>query len=191
VAGGLFDRDEIHSALTEVARILHGRGVRARILVYGGAALGLVYDPERDATRDVDGAFGTSAPEIRAAAAAVARARGYPADWLNDAAKIFLPVHGDPEFRPVIRVGEVEIAVAPPDLLLAMKLRAARGRRDLDDIEILIRVCGVDAVQAAVELFEGYFPDDALPARALEALTHWLGEDLNKPRRGRPTSRWW
>jgi hypothetical protein len=85
-----------------------------------------------------------------AAAKKVARARGYPADWLNDAAKIFLPVDGDPDFRPVIRVGTVEIAVAPPDLLLAMTLGAARGRRDLDDIEDLLDVCDLETLEATV-----------------------------------------
>ena len=174
MAAPLFTRDEIQSALAEVAHILNAEGVRARILVFGGAALALEYVHGRAATRDVDGAFGSSAKEVASAARKVARARGYPDDWLNDAARVFLPIHGDPEFRPVIRVGHVEIAVAPPDLLLAMKLRAARGRRDLDDIEDLLHVCGIATADDALHLFEEYFPDDVLPDRALEALTQML-----------------
>jgi hypothetical protein len=57
--------------------------------VYGGAALVLTF-PNRVATKDVDAVFQGRAGWMREATAAVAAARDWPPDWLNDAVKGFL-----------------------------------------------------------------------------------------------------
>lgn len=58
------------------------------------------------------------------------------------------------------------VTVAPVDLLLAMKLNAARGRRDSTDIDFLCTACGVNSVAAAEEIFDRYFPADVMATRA-------------------------
>jgi hypothetical protein len=61
------------------------------ILLVGGAYLTLVLH-QREATKDVDAYFAVQADAIRQAAAMVAREKGLPNDWLNDAVKGFLYV---------------------------------------------------------------------------------------------------
>jgi hypothetical protein len=51
-----------------------------------------------------------------------------------------------------------------------MKLRAARGRRDLEDIAVLVGACGLTSVDEAKAIFEAFFPEHDLSVRALGAL---------------------
>jgi hypothetical protein len=66
--------------------------------------------------------------------------------------------------------GSVEVRVAPADLLLAMKLRAARGLRDSADTDVLLDACGVVTVAEAIEIFDRYYPEEALSERARRQL---------------------
>jgi hypothetical protein len=50
--------------------------------------------------------------------------------------------------------------VAEPALLFARKLRASRGRHDFLDLDVLIDVCESSSRAAAVELYEGHYPED-------------------------------
>lgn len=60
----------------------------------------------------------------------------------------------------------VEVRIADAPLLLAMKLRAARGRRDAGDIDLLLDACDISTAEAAVAVFERYYPEELLPPRA-------------------------
>jgi nucleotide-binding universal stress UspA family protein len=166
------DRDEIEGALRELARELDERGVTARIYLVGGAAMVLAYE-SRFSTDDVDGS-GYPTDEVLAVAAEVAERRGLRPNWLDDSVKVYLPVAREPEWRPVIKVGNVEVAVADERTLLAMKMRASRGRRDEADIQFLIGKCQITSVDDALALYEEYFPEDDLPARAIPMLHHAL-----------------
>ena len=64
------------------------------------------------------------------------------------------PDHPEPAWVVIREVDSVVVEVGTPQLLLAMKLHAARGRRDFDDITVLIEACGVTTVQEAEALFE-------------------------------------
>ena len=89
---------------------------------------------------------------VKAAAADVALAHGLPVDWLNDAALAYIPPVGADDWIEVVREGSVTISIGSPQMLLAMKLYANRGRRDADDIDYLLGVCGVTTVQDAQEI---------------------------------------
>lgn len=79
----------------------------------------------RDATRDVDALFEPKSP-IFDAAARVGERHGIGTGWLNDAMKGFL--HGeDPDRRLVLDRPSLQVFVASPRYLLAMKLLAARS----------------------------------------------------------------
>jgi hypothetical protein len=101
--------------------------------------------------------------------------RGWPEDWLNDKATMFEPDYGDPQWEVIAQEGDVVISAAPDDLLLAMKLRAGRGRRDTLDIDRLLDACGVDSLASAERIFERYFPHDAIADRALIQLRERFG----------------
>jgi hypothetical protein len=141
----------------ELAELLADQGVRARIFVVGGAAMALAYY-ERESTKDVDAVF-APADVVADAARVIGLRRGLPEGWLNAAANLYLPPDvGLESGRPTIESGGVEIAVAPADLLLAMKLRASRGRRDIEDIAVLLREVGVTTVDAAIGVYEQFYP---------------------------------
>ncbi|WP_139738368.1 DUF6036 family nucleotidyltransferase [Actinomyces wuliandei] len=106
------------------------RGEHAVLFVVGGAAMALAYDAARS-TRDVDALF-RPAPVVREVVEEVAAREGLEADWVNDAAKGFLP-GDDPEARTVLEARHLLVQVASPAYLLAMKIHSGRGRRDMDD----------------------------------------------------------
>ena len=52
----------------------------------------------------------------------------------------------------VLEQGTVTISIAQPRLLLAMKLRANRGPRDVPDVLALIAVCGLRSYEQVARL---------------------------------------
>lgn len=125
---------------------------------------------DRSATADIDAFFAPVEP-IRRVAAAMAEERGWPEGWLNNKVTMFQS-HFDHEARwePVVTNGPVTISVAPADLLLAMKLYAGRGRRDSDDIDGLLPVCGIRSVAEAEAIFDRYYPQEEIAPRARRQL---------------------
>ena len=166
------DRDEIEGALRELSVVLDQRGVVARIYLVGGAAMVLAYE-SRFSTDDVDGS-GYPTDAVLAASVDIAERRGLPPDWLHDFVKVYFPTFKEPDWRPVFKVGTVEVVVADERTLLAMKMRASRGRRDEVDIVFLLDKCGITSVEGALTLYEEYFPEDELPDRAVPMLRHAL-----------------
>ncbi|MFO7589955.1 MAG: hypothetical protein R6X23_03540 [Acidimicrobiia bacterium] len=160
-----FSPTEIREALEHLVDELMGRGVSARITIVGGAAMALVYAP-RASTRDVDATY-QPVDEVEAAGAAVGERYGYPPGWINNEVAQFSPPGGELEPAILIERSGVAIFVAGPRHMLAMKLRAARGRRDETDIEALLDRCGIRTLGAAEALFEEYYPDTALSELAV------------------------
>lgn len=62
----------------------------------------------------------------------------------------------------------IVIQVAAKDAMLAMKLRANRPGRDTNDIRQLLRLCDVTTLDDAEELYEDFYPGDALSDRAVK-----------------------
>lgn len=164
-----FGAADITELLGELAAQLHSRGLRGEMFVVGGAAIALAYDTRRS-TRDIDAVFAPKS-EVYAAAAVVARRRGIPTDWLNDAVKGFLP-GPDPDPRPVFDAPGLRVDVASPRYLLAMKLLASRDD-DVDDIRTLFTACGFTRAAEGLDLVESTFP-----ARLISPRVRFLLEDL-------------
>jgi hypothetical protein len=59
-------------------------------------------------------------------------------------------------------------------MLLAMKLRASRGRRDADDIAFLLERCDIESIDHAADLYEHYYPREVLSERAVARIDDWL-----------------
>lgn len=100
-----------------------------RLRVVGGAALSVAVDRETTTT-DVDAMYGANS-DVENAARTIAYRNGWPENWLNDNVKQFASHFdtADDWINLDVRDG-VAIRVAGVRLLLAMKLFAARGRRD-------------------------------------------------------------
>lgn len=127
----------------------------------------------RFSTDDLDGS-GYPTDVVLAAAAEIAERRRLQPDWLHDSVKACFPTFKEPDWRPVFKVGTVEVVAADEQTLLAMKMRASGGRRDEVDIQFLLHKCGIAIVDEALALYKEYFPEDALPDRVVPMLRHTL-----------------
>jgi hypothetical protein len=163
-----FDREELLSALNGLVDELAADGGAARIRIVGGAAIVLAHDPGRGATRDVDALLADPRDQVLSAVRRIADRSGWPIDWLNTDAQMYSPDpdHPEPAWEPLIERDGVIVELGKAGLLLAMKLRAARGLRDTEDIEVLVTRCGLTSVAEAIELYEAHYRADPLPERA-------------------------
>ncbi len=159
------DRAQIEGALEELGTQLESKGIAARLLVIGGAAMVLNFGA-REMTDNVDVDV-YLAEAVLQAAAVIGERRGLGPTWLNDAAKIYIPMFKQPDWQPVRKVGTLELFTADARAMLAMKMRASRGRRDEPDIALLLKECRITTEEEALSLYEEYFPEDPLPERAL------------------------
>lgn len=177
----IFDRDDLDAALKELARRLHGDGLAVTIYVVGGGAVMLSVRPERGGTKDVD--TWINADDLTRAALQqhieqMASERGWTSDWVNENAKNFIPeaISGDhADWEPYIQFGDVAVVLARADVLLAMKLRAARPLKDLPDLPSLVAAAGVTSVTQATDLFDTHYPYDSMKASARD----WLLKNLS------------
>ncbi len=99
------------------------------VLVYGA----------RQSTRDVDAAIlaPPEARKVRDLARVVAEERGWPDDWLNDAAKGYLV--GLSPGQPILAAPGIEVRAPSVAQLLAMKLSAWRDDVDIADSRRLLQ----------------------------------------------------
>lgn len=171
-AGPRFTRGKIVQALQALGDELTARGVRGQIFIVGGAAMALAYSTRR-VTRDIDAVFEPKAA-IYEAAGEVAQKLGLPDDWLNDAAKAFMP-GPDENARPLPEIAGIEITTASPRYLLAMKLMATRIGQDDEDIETLLRECGIASAGEALDLLEQMYPQREPPLKTRLLLESLLG----------------
>jgi len=150
------NRDEIVSALTDLASELQRRNISAEMYVVGGAAIALAFD-ERRATRDVDAVFEPKSA-VYEAAAVVAAERNLPAGWLNDAVKGFLAGE-DPDAAPVLDLPGLRCLAASPRILLALKVLAHRVGEDEEDVRLLAAVLGLQSAEQVLTVAEETFGD--------------------------------
>ena len=163
------DRDDLIRGLNAVIEKLRAAGQPAGIRIVGGAALALRYF-DRRTTSDIDAQLQPAGP-ILAVAAQVAIENGWPADWLNTNASIFIPSYGaDPGWETIYSSDGITVEVASSPALLAMKLNASRPGRDTQDLAQLLAMCEIADIDAAEELLGQFYPGDGLPDKALRLL---------------------
>ena len=136
-----FTRADIEELLTALAARLEAQGVAATVYLVGGAAIALRGISSDRRTADVD-ALMLPEEQVLAAARQVAAERGIRSTWLNSAVRPYVPPLPE-TLQPPPGPG-LQIRTAPDDHLLAMKLIAARGQRDMRDIIPLTRRLGLD-----------------------------------------------
>lgn len=169
-SGGQLDADGVRALFHELSDRLAAEGVSAQLFVVGGAAMALAYNRDR-LTRDVDALF-VPAPEVRRIAEEMSGPHGLEPDWLNDAAKGFLP-GADEHPRTVFESESLLVQVASPEYLLAMKLHASRDERDLDDAALLFNRLGYTTAQECVDLLAATYPVGQLLPRH-----RYIAEDI-------------
>ena len=112
------------------------------------------------ATRHTTSIRSTASPRsIRAAAEEVARARGFEPDWLNDRVAGFAPVGLDEDECEVFyEHPRLRVLGPPPDYVFLMKLYAARGGPDHDDMVALWPRCSFTSAEDAASRFAAVYP---------------------------------
>lgn len=170
----LLDRDALLSLLADLAARLDARGVTLEIYVVGGTAMVLAYDRER-LTRDIDATWDTDI-DVRGEIDAIARDRGLPRDWLNDRVRPLLPLVVDEDRLEALALPGLRVSVASPQHMLAMKARAARDARDLDDIVLLCKHVGITSVDEVIALAEAVWGAGMLREDTVFALRTGLPE---------------
>lgn len=167
-----FTRTKIVAALQALGQDLTNQGVRGQIFVVGADAMALAYSTRR-VTKNVYAVFEPKTL-LYQAAAGVAEELGLPDDWLNDAAKAFLP-GPDAEARPLPELHGIEITTASPQYLPAMKLMAMRFGEDDEDDEILLQQSSLHTAQEALDVLQRMYPYREPPVKTRVFLEELLG----------------
>jgi hypothetical protein len=165
-------REQIVAALERLDAHLAGASQRAQVYLVGGAVLCLVHEL-RSSTKDVDAWF-TEPAVVREKARQVAEELGLPADWLNDAAKGFIPEKAG--FESWRSLSHLEIAVADDRTLLAMKCAAARTAEDASDIRFLAGRLRLKSSADVLRVVLAYYPAERLPVRTRLLLEELFGD---------------
>lgn len=178
---GTLTRDDIIDGIRDLITRLRDAGSAATIQIVGGAAIALTVDGDREATVDVDGPI-TPLEEVEAVAHQIADERGWPEDWVNDKAKIFLPdgMGRGAEWVTLYDQDGILVQAASPAMLLAMKLRAVerRGLRDIADVAVLLAVTGIETAGEAEDLLNEFFPAEDLSPKTYERVRQVLEAGL-------------
>jgi Nucleotidyltransferase of unknown function (DUF6036) len=130
----LLTAEKLREAFTLLGSRLQTRGVTADVFIFGGAAMVLGFDA-RPSTRDVN-AIWRPHGVVQHEAWEVASILDLPRWWLNEQASSYLPAGTNFDGSPLFDVPGLRVIQASPELLLAMKIAAARTG-DLDDIRLL------------------------------------------------------
>ncbi len=183
------DRQDLIDGLREVVRAAHEMGITGvSIRIVGGAALRLAHF-DRDTTADIDAQI-EPMDRLEPIIEGIARDRGWRNDWLNNKAVLFIPTWGQAvQWEQILDDANVSIAIAPLDALLAMKLNAARPGRDTDDIAKLLLLNDIDSIATAENVFESFYPGDALPERTIKLLERIFSIGLPAKPQTPPTAR--
>jgi hypothetical protein len=172
-AANALGRADIIWAIDRIRRELKEVGVTGTIKIIGGSAMILSDLADREATVDIDAVVAVPAEVIDRIAAAIAKERRWPDDWMNRQAQGLYPAYsGQPLWNRSTELSDetLSIDLATQEALLAMKLNASRKGRDNDDIRALMTACEVRTVAEADQHFSEYFRGESMPDKAVVML---------------------
>ena len=150
----VLSRELLLRAFARLDELLKTQSLTADVFVFGGAAIVLGFDA-RPLTRDVDAVWKPHTAVLNAARD-VADEFGMPRWWLNEQASVYLPAGAQSDGVPAFAGSALRVTTAKPELLLAMKVRAARTG-DREDIRLLASHLGLQSAVEILALAESAF----------------------------------
>jgi hypothetical protein len=164
-----FSRADVEIGISALVDELVRAEVTSRIQIVGGAAL-MLQVGRIVLTSDID-ILHAGGAEFANAVDKVARLHRWPTDWINSAANMWASnFDSEDDWNIHLSRGSVTVQVASTSLLLAMKLQAGRGRRDAEDIELLLAAIGVTSLKEASAIFDRYYPTETMAPKAMQQL---------------------
>ena len=166
-------RDEIITLLAELGARLDSRGLEVELYIVGGAAMMLGYD-RSSVTRDID-ALITPAGVIDEVVEEMANERGdLPPDWLNSRVVPLLPRLADSRSWEMLQVPGLSVEVASAEHLLAMKARAGRSLRDLQDVAVLCEILELRFVDQVWQICDRVWGEGMIRPEVRATITEFL-----------------
>jgi hypothetical protein len=163
-------REAILEAFQRMSDELSRRETTGELCLFGGTVMVLAF-AARPSTKDVDAIF-QPVQMIRQIARTVGEEKGFPENWLNDAAKGFVSVRHETTGGNLPQFPNLRLTMPTPEYLLAMKCMASRiGAVDTDaddvkDIVFLIRHLRLKNANEVMELVAAYYPPDRVPVKS-------------------------
>ena len=163
-------RETILKAFQEMSDELGRRGSTGELCILGGTVMVLAFSA-RPSTKDVDAIFQPTTM-IREIARKVGEDNGFPANWLNDAAKGFVSTRHETIQGALPQFPNLRLTMPTPEYLLAMKCIASRigavegETDDVSDIVFLIRYLKLEKANDAIDIVTAYYPGNEVPAKA-------------------------
>ena len=161
---GQMTRDQMLTALERLGEVLMDRGIEGHLYVVGRAAIVLAY-AGNELTFDID-ARADPADEMLAAARDLAAELDLPDGWLNDAAAAFIPGIATDAGVAVLEKPGITVRAAPAEVVLAMKLLAAR-EKDVADVRLLADILSLRTGDEVWAVFEKHYSCDAIGGTSL------------------------
>ena len=150
------NREQILENLILLNNELAAVNVKGTIALVGGAVMCLVFKT-RESTHDIDAIFEPKSI-IYECAEKVARQKSLPTGWLNDSVKGF--ISPEASFRTHFEFSNLDILVATPEYMLAMKCLSSRAdsESELDDIKNLLLILGIKSYEEVEAIMLKYYP---------------------------------
>ena len=163
------DRASLFSVLNDLGQHLAEQGVTMEIALYGGAAIMMHFEKDRDSTSDIDYVLrGNTKSVLNDAINDIGHKHCLGGNWMNDAVEIFVaPNANHLHMGDFPRDGECGLRVyaASPEFLLALKVMSARcslTTKDWQDIWNLADHLGIKDAGTCVEIARTYDPEFTL-----------------------------
>jgi len=168
------DRKTIMQNLMHLDDELKVKDVRGKIALVGGAVMCLVLKT-RESTHDIDAIFEPKSI-IYECIEITARKKNLPKNWLNDSVKGFMSQNAD--FQPHVEFSNLDVLVATPEYMLAMKCLSSRAESEteMDDIKSLIQHLEIKTYDAVESVMLKYYPIARFQAKTKYVIQEVLDE---------------
>ena len=157
IGGGYLTPSHLTHLFAALDYKLSPRDVPIDLLVVGGAAIALQWNPDR-LTRDVDVTDPLPDDVVAAVAAVAADMEGLSTYWLNNGAMVTRPPGAIPRDPTVVYAGStLTVSTAGAPYVLALKVTAGRAA-DRADLPVLFDAAGITSLDAVYALQRAAYP---------------------------------